>query len=80
MNQIHSHIKPPVSKKKAMLPHPPEKMTNNLEKAPSAATGLLQFHVPMEIKREFKIMAAGQDMSQTKLFLTMFEKYKNIVS
>ena len=42
----------------------PKKITNNLEKKPASTTGLLQFHVPIEIKREFKIMAASQDISQ----------------
>jgi len=80
MNKMHSQIKPPASKKKITFPNPPEKISNNLEKEPSSATSLLQFHVPIEIKREFKIMAAGQDISQTKLFLNILEKYKNILS
>jgi len=80
MNTIKSNIKPPALKKKVMLPEPPKKITNNLEKKPASSTGLLQFHVPIEIKREFKIMAASQDISQVDLFTKIFDKYKNILS
>ena len=76
MKQQHSQINPPVKKKKNRFPAPPAQSSDNLEKLPSSDTGLLQFHVPIEIKREFKVLAAEQDISQLQLFLKIFNRYK----
>ncbi len=48
----------------------------NLHKAPSAKKVPLQFHVPSEVRREFKSYIADHETDGSSLFLQMWELWK----
>ena len=68
-------ITPPKKTTKGMPP-PEQKPSNNLTKAASGSSVLMNFRVSPEFHREFKTYAAMHDISMVELLERCFEHYK----